>query len=57
MHKYLGSQLRMFFEEENVALLQQIDAAFEKVGVVFVIVILLLHLEYWCASTPSNKGT
>lgn len=44
---YLGAQLRMFFEEEKAALLQQIDAAFEKVCVVLVIVILMLHLECW----------
>ena len=28
---YLGAQLRMFFEDEKPAILQQIDAAFEKV--------------------------
>ncbi len=31
LHIYLGPQLRMFFEEEKPALLQQIDSAFEKV--------------------------
>ncbi len=31
LHMYLGPQLRMFFEEEKPALLQQIDSAFEKV--------------------------
>lgn len=30
LHMYLGAQLRMFFEDEKPALLQQIDAAFEK---------------------------
>jgi len=30
---YIGAQLRVFFEEEKAALLQQIDAAFEKVSV------------------------
>ena len=33
MHMYIGAQLRVFFEEEKAALLQQIDAAFEKVSV------------------------
>ena len=33
MHMYIGAQLRVFFEEEKAALLQQIDAAFEKVCV------------------------
>ena len=28
---YVGASLRMFFEEEKPALLQQIDAEFEKV--------------------------
>ena len=32
IYLYLGAQLRIFFEEEKPALLQQIDAAFEKVG-------------------------
>lgn len=32
MHMYIGAQLRVFFEEEKAALLQQIDAAFEKVS-------------------------
>ena len=32
LHMYLGPQLRMFFEDEKPALLQQIDSAFEKVG-------------------------
>ena len=32
---YVGANLRMFFEEEKPALLQQIDAEFEKVGLVF----------------------
>jgi cytoskeleton-associated protein 5 len=31
IYLYLGAQLRVFFEEEKPALLQQIDAAFEKV--------------------------
>lgn len=31
LHMYLGAQLRMFFEDEKPALLQQIDAAFEQV--------------------------
>ena len=31
LHMYLGAQLRMFFEDEKLAILQQIDAAFEKV--------------------------
>ena len=31
IHLYLGAQLRVFFEDEKPALLQQIDAAFEKV--------------------------
>ena len=29
---YVGATLRVFFEEEKPALLQQIDAEFEKVG-------------------------
>ena len=33
MHMYIGAQLRVFFEEEKAALLQQIDAVFEKVCV------------------------
>ena len=33
IHMYIGAQLRVFFEEEKAALLQQIDAAFEKVSV------------------------
>lgn len=32
MHLYMGSPLRMFFEDEKPALLSQIDAEFEKVG-------------------------
>ena len=32
MHMYIGAQLRVFFEEEKAALLQQIDAAFGKVS-------------------------
>ena len=31
LHMYVGASLRMFFEEEKPALLQQIDAEFEKV--------------------------
>lgn len=31
MSMYMGAQLKMFFEGEKPALLQQIDAAFEKV--------------------------
>ena len=31
MHLYLGAQVRMFFEEEKPALLQQIDDAIAKV--------------------------
>ena len=31
---YVGSTLRVFFEEEKPALLQQMDAEFEKVGYV-----------------------
>ena len=31
LHMYLGAQLRMFFEDEKPSILQQIDAAFEKV--------------------------
>ena len=30
---YVGATLRVFFEEEKPALLQQIDAEFEKVGI------------------------
>ncbi|XP_048241542.1 cytoskeleton-associated protein 5-like isoform X2 [Haliotis rufescens] len=30
VHLYMGPQLRMFFEDEKAALLQQIDAEFEK---------------------------
>ena len=33
LHMYVGASLRMFFEEEKPALLQQIDAEFEKVHV------------------------
>ena len=33
IYLYIGAQLRMFFEDEKPALLQQIDAAFEKVRV------------------------
>ena len=29
---YMGAQLRMFFEDEKAALLQQIDAELEKVS-------------------------
>lgn len=36
MHLYLGAQVRMFFEEEKPALLQQIDAAFQQVCELFV---------------------
>lgn len=32
MYLYMGSPLRMFFEDEKPALLSQIDAEFEKVG-------------------------
>ena len=31
LYMYVGSNIRMFFEEEKAALLQQIDAEFEKV--------------------------
>ena len=31
LYMYVGQTLRMFFEEEKPALLQQIDAEFEKV--------------------------
>ncbi|KAL4225289.1 Cytoskeleton associated protein 5 [Mactra antiquata] len=31
LYQYMGQQLRMFFEDEKAALLQQIDAEFEKV--------------------------
>ncbi|XP_060608176.1 cytoskeleton-associated protein 5-A-like, partial [Ruditapes philippinarum] len=31
IYQYMGQQLRMFFEDEKAALLQQIDAEFEKV--------------------------
>ena len=33
MYMYVGATLRVFFEEEKPALLQQIDAEFEKVGI------------------------
>ena len=36
LYKYMGQQLRMFFEDEKPALLQQIDAEFEKVQRLFV---------------------
>ena len=32
LYMHMGPQLRMFFEDEKPALLQQIDAEFEKVG-------------------------
>lgn len=32
LHMYVGATLRVFFEEEKPALLQQIDAEFEKVS-------------------------
>ena len=32
LHLYIGAQLRVFFEDEKPAVLQQIDACFEKVG-------------------------
>ena len=32
IYMYMGQQLRMFFEDEKPALLQQIDAEFEKVS-------------------------
>ncbi len=32
IHLYMGPQIRMFFEDEKAALLQQIDAEFEKVS-------------------------
>ena len=35
IHMYIGGQLRVFFEDEKPALLQQIDAAFEKVRAAF----------------------
>lgn len=31
LHMYVGATLRVFFEEEKPALLQQIDAEFERV--------------------------
>jgi cytoskeleton-associated protein 5 len=31
MYLYMGTSLRMFFEDEKAALLAQIDAEFEKV--------------------------
>lgn len=31
MYLYMGSTLRVFFEDEKAALLQQIDAEFERV--------------------------
>lgn len=33
MYLYVGSKLRLFFENEKPALLQQIDAEFDKVSV------------------------
>lgn len=33
MYLYVGSKLRLFFENEKPALLQQIDAEFDKVNV------------------------
>ena len=33
MYLYMGAPLRMFFEDEKAALLSQIDAEFQKVGV------------------------
>lgn len=35
MYMYMGAKLRVFFEEEKPALLQQIDAEFEKVCNIF----------------------
>jgi cytoskeleton-associated protein 5 len=35
MYLYMGAPLRMFFEDEKPALLSQIDAEFEKVGLFF----------------------
>ena len=32
MYVYMGANLRMLFENEKAALLQQIDAEFEKVN-------------------------
>ena len=31
LYMYVGANIRMFFEDEKPALLQQIDAEFEKV--------------------------
>lgn len=35
MYLYMGAPLRMFFEDEKPALLQQINAEFEKVNMAF----------------------
>lgn len=48
MRMYVGAQLRVFFEDAKPALLQQIDAVFEKVRSV-----MCVHM-YECTYTLSK---
>ena len=48
LHMYVGASLRMFFEEEKPALLQQIDAEFEKVHVMN----LFVNTPFPCCFVP-----
>lgn len=44
MYLYVGSKLRLFFENEKPALLQQIDAEFDKVRSVYI----FKHVKKFC---------
>ena len=52
LHMYVGASLRMFFEEEKPALLQQIDAEFEKVHLIELLIDVALCL---CFKTSPER--
>lgn len=47
IYTYMGDTLRVFFESEKPALLQQIDAEFAKV----------MRLYYFCSCVAQDQGT
>ena len=55
MHMYIGAQLRVFFEEEKAALLQQIDAAFEKVSI-YGFFVAVCEVELWGELRVGGEG-
>ena len=44
LYMHMGPQLRMFVEDEKAALLQQIDAEFEKVLLEW----MVIRIYHWC---------